>query len=142
MKRKIKLQVIDISLIALMVSIITICSWITIPSTIPFTLQTFAIFLSLGLLGGRRGTVCILIYLLLGLVGVPVFSNFKSGIVALGGPTGGYIIGFLLMGIFYWLMESIFKRNENIAFIIGCLGGLLLCYTFGTIWFMMVYNMN
>ena len=79
----------DMALIGLFAALLAICSWISIPTTIPFTLQTMGVFLAVGLLGGKRGTISILLYLLIGAVGVPVFSGFKGGIGALAGPTGG-----------------------------------------------------
>ena len=73
----------DLSFIALMTALMAVCSWITIPfSLVPFTLQTFAVFTALALLGGRRGTLTILLYLCLGLVGLPVFAGFSGGAAA------------------------------------------------------------
>ena len=66
---------IDMAYSAIGAAILTVCSWITIPSVVPFTLQTFAVILILGMLGGRRCTFSILLYILLGLIGVPVFSG-------------------------------------------------------------------
>ena len=66
----------DLVFIALAAALITVCSWISIPLTVPITLQTFAIFTVVGLLGMRRGTIAVLIYILLGAVGIPVFSGF------------------------------------------------------------------
>ena len=70
----------DISLITLFSAIIVICSLVTIPSVVPFTLQTFAIFLCLNILGAKKGIVSILIYIFLGVIGLPVFSGFKGGL--------------------------------------------------------------
>ena len=82
-------KALDMAYIALTAALIALCSWITLPiGPVPFTMQTFAIFTSLGLLGGRRGTVAVVVYLLLGLVGLPVFAGFHSGPAALMGPTG------------------------------------------------------
>ncbi len=135
-KRKIK--TIDLVYMALAAVVIAVCSWISIPTTVPFTLQTFAVFFVLSALGGKRGTVAILLYVLLGAVGVPVFAQFTSGIGILLGNTGGYLIGFILMGLTYWLTVGIFGKKlwaEILAMGIG----LLLDYIFGTLWFMTVY---
>ena len=71
----------DLTMIALMAALTAVCAWITIPfSLVPFTLQTFAVFTALALLGGRRGTASIVLYLCLGLVGLPVFSGFSGGV--------------------------------------------------------------
>jgi biotin transport system substrate-specific component len=69
----------DFAYIGLFAVIIAICSWLSVPATVPFTLQTFAVFCALGLLGGKRGTLAVLVYLLLGAVGLPVFSGFMGG---------------------------------------------------------------
>ena len=76
--------------IALFAAIIAVCSWIQIPMTVPFTMQTFAVFCALATLGGKGGTISILIYIVLGAVGVPVFAGFTGGIGILFGTTGGY----------------------------------------------------
>lgn len=126
---------------ALMAVIIAVCSWISIPTTVPFTLQTFGVFMAVGLLGGKKGTVSVLVYILLGAVGVPVFAGFSSGIGVLFGTTGGYIVGFLLSGLVYWAMTAAFGEKLPIMIIAMALG-LLVCYAFGTAWFMIVYAKN
>ncbi len=128
----------SLTLIALSVALIAVCSWIAIPMTIPFTLQTFAIFTVLGLLGGRLGTAAIASYLVMGLVGLPVFSGFSSGPAALFGATGGYLIGFLFMGLLYWLLTHLFG-NRLLPVGLFLLAGLLLLYVFGSAWFLWVY---
>lgn len=73
-------KALDLAYIALMAALIALCAWISVPlGPVPFTMQTFGIFAALGLLGGRRGTLAFLIYLLLGIVGLPVFSGFSAG---------------------------------------------------------------
>ena len=121
--------------IALFSVIICVCSWISIPMTVPFTLQTFAIFCALLILGGKHGTTAIVLYVLMGLVGLPVFAGFRSGAAALAGPTGGYILGFILCGLFYWLFE---KRVKARWFLLAI--GNIICYIFGTAWFVYVYT--
>ena len=101
------------------------------------TLQTFGIFLTLGLLGGKRGTVTVLVYLLLGAIGVPVFSGFRGGLGALLGTTGGYIFGFMSTSVLYWIMTSI-KDTPHIRLVAMVLG-LLLCYGCGSWWYMTRY---
>ena len=85
----------DLCFCAIGAALIAVCAWISIPADVPFTLQTFAIFAVCGLLGGKRGTVSVLVYLLLGAVGVPVFSGMRGGIGVLAGPTGGFLWGYL-----------------------------------------------
>lgn len=135
-----KLKTVDLALCALFAAILAVCAWITIPfGPVPFTLQTFGVFAVLGILGSKRGTISILVYLLLGAVGLPVFSGFHGGVGALFGVTGGYLIGFLFTGAAVWLSEKWFGDGFW-SFTISAIIGLLLCYAFGTAWFMVVYN--
>ena len=93
-----KLSTVELVYIAVCAALMAVCSWISIPAPAPlapFTLQTFAVFLILLLLGGRRGFFTVLTYILLGAVGLPVFAQFMGGVGVLFGTTGGYIIGFL-----------------------------------------------
>ncbi len=94
--------------IALFAAIIAVCSWIQIPMTVPFTMQTFAVFWCPRHTGRQGRTISILIYIVLGAVGVPVFAGFTGGIGILFGTTGGYIIGFLFTGLLYWLITHFF----------------------------------
>ena len=109
-KKRTGSKVIDMVYIAMGATLIAICSWISIPTAVPFTLQTFAVFFVLLLLGGERGTLAILIYILLGAVGAPVFAGFNGGIGVLLGNTGGYILGFLFVGLIYMLFTKLFKK--------------------------------
>ena len=129
----------DIALTALFVAVMAVCSWISIPATVPFTLQTFGVFLSVGLLGGKRGSLAVLVYLLLGAVGLPVFSGFTGGIGHLLGPTGGYIIGFIFSALLMWLAERLFGKSVAVL-AVSMIAGLIVCYAFGTSWFMSVYT--
>lgn len=125
---------------ALDMAYIALCSWITLPiGPVPFTMQTFAIFTSLGLLGGRRGTVAVVVYLLLGLVGLPVFAGFHSGPAALMGPTGGYLLGFLASALCYWAVTARLGTSTKVLLPTMILA-LALCYAFGTLWFLQVYT--
>ena len=97
-----RIRTADMAYIALFAVLMAVCAWISIPFAVPFTLQTFAVFAALAILGGRRGTLSVVVYLLLGAVGLPVFAGFKGGLAALLGTTGGYILGFLLTALLYW----------------------------------------
>lgn len=134
-----KLKTIDLTLCGIFAALLAICSWIQIPGPVPFTLQTFGIFAALGLLGGKRGTISICVFLLLGAFGVPVFAGFKGGLGALLGATGGYLLGFLLSGLCVWFAEKRFGASLGV-FIVAIVIGLLLCYAFGTAWFVIVYT--
>ncbi|MBO6092125.1 MAG: biotin transporter BioY [Oscillospiraceae bacterium] len=131
-------RVVDLTYMAICSALIAICSWISIPTTVPFTLQTFAVFCVLELLGGKRGTVSICIFILLGAIGIPVFTGFRGGIGVLLGTTGGYIVGFIFMGLIYWLSETLFGEKLVVRFAAMAVG-LIVCYTFGTAWFLFVY---
>ena len=96
--------------------------------------------------GGRRGTIAILVYLALGAVGVPVFAGFKGGIMSFIGPTGGFLIGFVFGALVYWLLEKLFLKKLMTTpvktWIFGMLGFVVfevVMYIVGVIWFMTVY---
>ena len=138
-EKKSKLLVRDMVVIALFAALMSVCAWITIPIPgIPFTLQLFAVFAALLTLGGKRGTISIVVYILLGTVGVPVFSGFKGGPSVLLGLTGGYIVGFLFTGLVYWLITALAPKKIWIR-LLSALAGLIVCYAFGTAWFIIVY---
>ncbi len=128
--------------IAMMAVILCVCSWLTIPFTVPFTMQTFAVYCALLLLGGRRGLLAIGLYILLGLVGLPVFSGFRGGPGHLLGLTGGYIIGFLFTGLGYLLMESKLRSLGFLPRIVLLALDLLPCYLVGTLWFTAVSRLH
>ena len=132
------MKVRNMALCGLFTAVLAICAWISLPmGDTVITLQTFGIFLTLGLLGGKRGTITVLVYLLLGAIGVPVFSGFRGGLGALLGTTGGYIFGFMSTSVLYWIMTSI-KDTPHIR-IIAMVIGLLLCYGCGSWWYMTRY---
>ena len=137
--RKIK----DIVLISLFSAIIVVCSFITIPAVVPFTLQTFAVFLCLNILGAKKGIISILIYIFLGVVGLPVFSGFNGGIGALLNVTGGYIIGFIFSTLIFGVVTSVLnKKPRKIVNLIASFAGLIGCYIFGTLWYVLLNIKN
>lgn len=114
---------------ALFAALMAVCAWICVPvGDTVFTLQTLAVFLCLSLLGGKRGSAAIAVYLLLGAAGMPVFSGFRGGIGILAGVTGGYLWGFLAAGLVYRLLE-------RVGMLPAMLAGQLVCYTCGCLWF-------
>lgn len=136
-----KIRTRDIAYIAIFTALMAVCSWISIPTAIPFTLQTMAVFLAVGLLGGKRGTIAVVAYVLLGAVGAPVFANFSGGAGILLGQTGGYILGFIGSTILMWALER-FLGGKLWGLGLSMVLGLLVCYAFGTAWFMVVYPMG
>lgn len=131
----------DLVYIGVFAVLMAVCSWISIPTAVPFTLQTFGVFMAVGVLGGKKGTASVGLYLLFGVLGVPVFAGMTGGIGVLLGTTGGYIIGFFFSALVMWAMEKL-PGKRSVIQVISMIIGLLVCYTFGTLWFMMVYMKN
>ena len=125
-------------LISLFCAIIAVASFITIPSPVPFTLQALAIFCSLTVLGGKRGTISVILYIFLGIIGLPVFSGFSGGLGHLLGATGGYVLGFILTSLSYYIVTKCFG-NSTKAKAVGLSLGLLACYATGTLWYVAIY---
>lgn len=132
-------RTVDLAYTALFAVLLAVCAWISVPLPVPFTLQTFAIFAALGVLGGRRGTWAVAVYLLLGAVGLPVFSGFQGGLGALLGTTGGYILGFLALALVYWMVTALLGERMPVMAAAMVLG-LVMCYAFGTAWFVILYT--
>lgn len=138
---KSKISTSDIARCGLCTAIIAVCSWIQIPSSVPFTLQTFGVFLTVGLLGGKLGTISVLAYIILGACGLPVFAGFSSGMGVITGTTGGYLFGFIASALIMWLFEKLCGKNYKnpIIMVTSMIVGLIILYIIGTAWFMMIY---
>ncbi len=142
-------------------ALMAVCSFITIPlgfTPIPINLATLGVFLTGGILGKKYGSISLIVYILLGAVGVPVFAGFKGGLGVLAGPTGGYIIGYLAAAFLTGLLvEIVFRKTASssesgsrsktagtaksrtlrfIGIILSMIAGLAACYALGTAWFM------
>lgn len=116
-------------LCSLFAALTAICAWISVPlPAVSFTMQTFAVLLTLGILGGRWGSVTILLYLLLGVVGLPVFAGFRGGAASLLEPTGGFLWGFLAGALVYWAVERLGKLPAMVC-------ALAVSYLCGSWWF-------
>lgn len=113
---------------------------IALPFTpVPITFATFILYLIAAVLGTKKGTICVFLYLLLGMVGLPVFSGFSSGFMILSGPTGGYAIGYLpCVFLIGWILEHKKKKVSRIWYLFSFVCGTFCCYLFGTIWFMII----
>ena len=133
----------DIAYIAVFTALIAVGAWIAIPTPvrIDFNLQTLGVFLAIGILGGRRGTLAVTAYLLLGAVGAPVFSGFAGGLSALVSPSGGYLIGFFFTALFMWGVEKV-TGDKTWKLGLAMVMGAVIYYAFGTAWFMVVYPMG
>lgn len=119
---------------ALMTAVTCILAPLSIPiGPVPISLTNFAIYLSLYLLDWKKGTVSYILYLLLGLVGLPVFSGFTGGIGKLAGPTGGYIIGFIPMAIIAGIVIDKYSEKWLLC-LLAMIVGTIVCYALGTAW--------
>lgn len=136
MKEKKKMKTIELSLCALFAALTAILSQLAIPiGPVPINLATFSVFLAGTLLGARAGAVSQMVYVLLGMAGVPVFSMFRGGAGVLLGPTGGYIMGYILAA---WLEGFMTERLGNRIFILASsmLAGCFAYMLTGTCWYM------
>ena len=133
-----KSKIYGLSMTAVMAAVTCVLAPMSIPiGPVPISFTNLAIYLSLYLLGWKRGTVSYLVYVLIGMVGVPVFSGFTGGMGRLLGPTGGYIVGFIPMALIAGVVIDRF-RNRGIQ-LAGMIAGTAVCYAFGTAWFLVAY---
>ena len=131
-----KIRTKQMVLIALMTAVTCVLGPLSIPlpfSPVPISLTNFAIFLAIFVLGMKSGTISFIIYLLLGAIGVPVFSSFRGGLQVLAGPTGGYLIGFIFLALIMGFALEHFDR-KLVPTIIGMIIGMAVGYAFGTVW--------
>ena len=134
-----KFNTVDLVRVALFCAFIAVCSFVSIPiGAVPITLQLFGVYFALYAGGGGKGAMSVLLYVLLGVVGLPVFSGFCGGVSRLFDTTGGFIWGFLLLSIVYLAVEKLLsgvKYNRIIATVVS----LLVFYACGSVWYCMVY---
>ncbi len=134
----------DMTLIAVFAIVIAICSFIQIPfGAIPFTLQTFGVCITAGVLGLKKGTISVATYILLGAIGLPVFRG-AGGIGVLTGPTGGFILGFVITAIIIGIVSDKTKKQTNrmILLLIAMMVGNVMCLLIGCLQYMVVANVN
>ena len=137
-----KINIKQMAMIGVMTAVMCVLAPFTIPiGVIPLSLANFVILLSLYLLGTWKGIISLLLYLLIGLIGVPVFSGFSSGPAKLLCPTGGYFVGYFFMaaiaGIF---IEK--SKGKKFPALCGMLLGTAVLYLFGTAWLAHQANMT
>lgn len=129
-----------LALCGLFAAFTAICSYINIPlgfTPIPMNLATLAVFMAGGLLGKKYGAVSILVYVLMGAAGLPVFAGFQAGIGVLAGPTGGFLVGYIAASfIVGFITEN--RSNRLVISMAAMTAGLIVCYALGTLWFMFV----
>jgi len=132
----------DIVLTGMFAALICVLAQIVIPTQpVPFTLTIFAIFLTGALLSPRYAFIAGVIYLALGIIGVPVFSNFQGGLQELTGKLGGYRIAYPFMAFIIAIFYQKIKKYKVLALAIGMVIALATCYLFGTVWFSVITNM-
>lgn len=125
---------------AIFAALICIAGPISVPvpgGMVPISLGTFAIYLTGALLGGKRGAISVAVYIMLGAVGLPVFTNFMGGFAKLLGTTGGYIVGYiplvLITGIF-----SDMPSKKHWTMPVGMVLGTAVMYTSAVVWCMII----
>lgn len=124
----------QLAVIGVMTAVTCVLAPFSLPiGPVPISLTNLAIYFSLYALGAKLGCVSYVIYLLIGFIGVPVFSGFTSGPGKLLGPTGGYLIGFLPMALIAGLLIDKFISRRVIC-LLGMIAGTIVAYAFGTIW--------
>ena len=119
-------------------ALMALCAWISVPAFVPFTLQTFAVFFAAAMMGAKKGTLAVGLYIALGAAGLPVFSGGQAGLGVLLGQTGGYIAGFL-PGAFLCGFLAKKARLRPLLLFGAMLAGLLCVYITGSLWFAAVY---
>ena len=131
----------SITYIAMCVALISLCAWITVPFTISFTLQLFAVFFIAAVSDWKQSFFSVLSYLVLGLAGAPVFAGFQSGLSVLFGITGGYLIGFLVASLLIGIVKCIFPERRPLL-LISMILSLLICYGIATLWYISVFSLS
>ena len=124
---------------AMMTALLCVLAPLALPTgAIPLTLATLVIYLSALLLGPKYGTISVALYLLIGTLGLPVFSSYKSGIGVLAGATGGYLVGYLFLVFIAGLGSKIDKNRPTTLILRATLlvAGTAVLYIFGTAWYM------
>lgn len=142
-KKKTLFTVREMVFTAICAAIICVLAPISVPinPAVPISLGTLAIYFTSAILGGKRGTLAVIVYILIGLAGLPVFTGMSAGFAKLFGPTGGYIIGYIplamLTGVF---SDMSFRKNAKLHWMmpVGMVLGTAVMYTFGTVWFMIL----
>lgn len=133
-RKKMSPKVQTLTFIALSTAITCIIGPLSIPiGPVPISLTILAIFISVYAIGLKRSMVSLLLYILIGFVGLPVFSNFKGGFNVLIGPTGGYIVGFIFVVLCTGFAIEHYESKVYMH-VIGMAVGTLLCYALGTTW--------
>ena len=149
-------KTLQMALIAVMAAMICVVAPFSIPlpfTLVPISFTNLMIYIAVFALGWKRGTLSYVLYLLIGFVGVPVFSGFTGGPAKFVGPTGGYLIGFVLTAIVAGMIidfasnKELSNKNKTkifriVCYVAGMLIGALIFYAFGTVWYMLQQGME
>ena len=134
MNQKKQFAIKSLTVTAMMTAFLCVLAPFYIPiGDVPITAATLVINIAAVLLGAKRSVICVMLYILIGIVGIPVFSGWKSGIAVVAGPTGGYLIGYLFIALCTGLLLKL-GRGKIPMLILGMLVGTIICYTLGTMW--------
>jgi len=134
MEKTRKINTHQLTLIGLIAAVTCILGPLSLPiGIVPISLTNLAIYFAIYALGGKRGTLSYIVYLFIGLVGLPVFSGFSGGVPKLFGPTGGYLIGFVFMAFISGIFIDKFSNKIYMCFL-GMVLGTIVTYIFGTAW--------
>ncbi len=134
MKRKTK----NLTATALFAALMCVSAMISIPTPVPITLQTLTLYAALYILGGKRASAAVLLYLSIGAVGLPVFSGASGGVGRLFDATGGFLFGMLACALLWWLLELVLPKNKA-AHLAATVITLLTLYLSGVLWYALVY---
>ena len=125
----------NLTYIAMSAAIMAVCAFISVPIGVSVTMQTFGVLTVSALFGARIGVISVMVYLILGAVGLPVFSGFRGGLGHLMGPGGGYLFGFILTALIVGLLSK-----KKISLWISMAAGVAVCYVLGTLWYAILYG--
>lgn len=128
----------------LMAAILCIIAPLSIPlpgNLVPISLTNFILYLTAYVLDMKYSTVTYMVYLLIGIVGLPVFSNYGSGFAKVAGPTGGYLLGFIFIPLICGYINNKFEGKIYMS-VIGMIMGLFFSYLLGTLWFSYQQSMS
>ena len=137
-----KIRARDITLCAFFAALSAVLSQASIPlGPVPITFTHFSIFTAVGLLGAKQGTLSQVIFVMIGLAGVPIFSGFSGGIGVIATPVGGFIVGYIFCALTAGIIMDRFGRSVS-ALLVAMLAGWVVTYLFGIPWFMHITGMN
>lgn len=134
-----------LTLTAIFTALTIVLSQIAIPmpgSVAPLSLSLGAIYLAGAVLPKKYALYSQVLYLLMGIVGLPVFANFTSGIGRILGPTGGYLLAYPLMAFLVALVVELFGKKTMVSYVLGMLASLAVCYLFGSLWYVVVGHVS